>query len=70
MRMRFAVRRNEAVDVEVPVVGLVSKVTTVCPTLYTIIFLDKPLVHPVPDDGTSDAGVGIDDIPVLLKVAH
>ena len=27
------------------------------------------MIHPVPDGGTNDAGVRIDDIPVLLKIA-
>ena len=30
----------------------------------------QSLVHPIPNGSTTDAGVGIDDIPVLLQVAH
>ena len=36
----------------------------------SIVHWIKPLVHPVTDGRATDAGVGIDDIPVFLEVAH
>ena len=65
MGMRLAVRSNDAVDTELTVVGFVAKVTTV--EEYAVFFYS--LVHPVPNGGTNDTGVGINDVPVLLQIA-
>ena len=70
VRMRCAVGSQQSVDAEGIEVRLVAIVTTISPKLSIAIFLQKSLVHPVPDSSTDDATVGIDDIPILLQVTH
>ena len=65
MRMRLAVRGDEAVDTELTVVRLVTEITAVGEIAVTL----QTLIHPVPDGCTNDAGVCIDHIPVLLQIA-
>ena len=81
--MWLAVRSYDAVDEETAVVGLVAEVAAVGPELIrlqgqgcgvaqgrAVDGLCESLVSPVPDGGADDGGVGIDDVPVLLEVAH
>ena len=70
VRMRCAVWSQQSVDAEGIEVRLVAIVTTISPKLSIAIFLQKSLVHPVPDGSADDATVGIDDIPILLQVTH
>ena len=79
--MWLAVRTYDAVDEEAAVIGLVAEVAAVCPELIrlqgqvcrvvqgrAVDGLGESLVGPVPDGCAEDGGVGIDDVPVLLKV--
>ena len=70
VRMRLAVWRQQSVDAEGVEVGLVAVVAAIGEEFHSVLLLDKSLVHPVPDGGAGDAGVGIDHIPVFLQVAH
>ena len=65
VRMWLTVWGNQSVDAEWPVIGFISKIAAI----GVIAVALQSLVHPVPDGGTTDAGVSIDDIPVLLQVA-
>ena len=60
--MGGAVGRQQAIDTEGIEVGLVAKVTSVCP----ISVLFKSLVHPIPNGGSDNATVVVDDVPILL----
>ena len=70
VRVGNAVGRNETVDAEGTIVGLVAKVATVGEILHTILLLENALIHPVPNGSATDGGVIIDHVPVLLEVAH
>ena len=68
--MRRPVGRQQPVDAERPVGGLVAEIAAVSPVFDAVLLLQQPLVHPVPDGGAADGRIGIDDVPILLQVAH
>ena len=81
--MGSAVGSQQAVEAEIPVVGLVAEIASVCPVFARLQCeglgvtrqraVDRfgyALVHPVPDGRTSYAAVAIDDIPVFLQISH
>ena len=83
MGVLCAVGCQKPVEAEGAIVGLVTEVATVCPELvrlqrqlggwsqWTSIYgLCDALIHPIPDGCSADAGIVVDDIPILLEVAH
>ena len=83
VRVGSAVGCQKPVEAEGAIVRLVAKVTAVCPKLVllqrqigrwsqrtSVDGLCNALIHPVPDGCSADAGVVVDDIPILLEVAH
>ena len=70
--MRYAIRRDESVDAERPVVGLVAEIAAIGKEFFVrrIAAHVKSLVNPIPDGTANDAGVGIDDVPILAEVAE
>ena len=63
--MRSAVRGNKAINTERSIVGLVTKVATI----GIVPIFQNALVYPVPNGGSTDAAIGIDDIPIFLEVS-
>ena len=81
--MGSAIGSEEAIEAEWSIVGFVTKVTTIRPELVSLFLqfgrraqrrtvnrLCNALIHPVPHGGSTNAAVGIDDIPIFLQVAN
>ena len=67
--MRGAVGLHQPVTAEVRIVGLVAEVAAVGPELTPILcFLPQRLVDEVPDASADEAGMRLDDVPVVLQV--
>ena len=81
-RMRRAVGAYNAVDEESSVIGLVAEVAAVGPELVglqgqiggetqgaTVDRLGQPLIRPIPNGSSKNAGISVDNIPVFLHIA-
>ena len=68
--MGVMLRRCQAIDAEVAVVGFVSEVTAVSEELNVIlVFRANAVVGPFPHTAANQALVGVDRVPVFLEVA-
>ena len=68
--MNGAIWKNQPVNAETAVVGLVAEIAAVgIPFLTLIRDLPDALVHPVPDETALQTRIGLDDVPVLFEVA-
>ena len=85
MGIWFSVGRNQAFDTEIAIVWLIAKIAAVSPKFIiskgiiirmsgelqgrTVLFLCQALIDPFPDGSAGKARIGINYIPILLKVS-
>ena len=70
VRMRCAVRSKKPIKTKRSVIWFIAEITAISPEFLAVFFLQNTLIHPVPDSSSTDTAIGIDHIPVFLKITH
>ncbi len=68
-RVRLAIGRNHAIDTEIAIMELFTKITTIDIIGSIFIRSQETLIHPIPDKCTLDTWVFIYGIPILEDVS-
>ena len=68
-RMRFTIGRNHAINTEIAIMKLFTKITTINIIRTIFIRSQETLIHPIPDKCTLDTWIFIYRIPILEDVS-
>ena len=72
LRFRFQIAEYDTVHNELTVVRSIAEITAISQVAFTgfLVIVVHRLVYPVPDTAALEDRIFLDDVPVVLQIAH